>query len=172
MSTIAARCGGSKATIYNYFSSKEELFEAVIERKCEEFSSALYDAEFEGGDLRNALTLFGERIVGLFLSDDTVATYRLVTTECARFPKIGRMIFNSGPRWSGDLLRKFIARAKESGQLRPDADIAVAVEQFFALCLAEIHQRRLGMVTPVPTPRDIRARLDGAVSTFILAFGV
>jgi AcrR family transcriptional regulator len=28
MSTIAARLGGSKGTLYNYFKSKEELFEA------------------------------------------------------------------------------------------------------------------------------------------------
>jgi AcrR family transcriptional regulator len=31
MSSIAAKVGGSKATLYNYFASKEELFAAVIE---------------------------------------------------------------------------------------------------------------------------------------------
>ena len=31
MSEIANRTGGSKATLYNYFSSKEELFAAVID---------------------------------------------------------------------------------------------------------------------------------------------
>ena len=30
MSTIAARLGGSKGTLYNYFKSKEELFEAQV----------------------------------------------------------------------------------------------------------------------------------------------
>ena len=32
MSAIAARLGGSKGTLYNYFESKEELYAAVIER--------------------------------------------------------------------------------------------------------------------------------------------
>ena len=30
MSAIAARLGGSKGTLYNYFASKEELFSAVM----------------------------------------------------------------------------------------------------------------------------------------------
>jgi AcrR family transcriptional regulator len=31
MSEIASRVGGSKSTLYNYFSSKEEIFSAVME---------------------------------------------------------------------------------------------------------------------------------------------
>ena len=34
MSTIAARLGGSKGTLYNYFKSKEELFDAFVRRAC------------------------------------------------------------------------------------------------------------------------------------------
>src|SRR3954464_10654712 len=34
MSEIAARLGGSKGTLYNYFKSKEELFEAYVSRNC------------------------------------------------------------------------------------------------------------------------------------------
>ncbi|HEY2834957.1 MAG TPA: helix-turn-helix domain-containing protein, partial [Rhizomicrobium sp.] len=34
MSAIAAKVGGSKATLYYYFPSKEELFLAVIDEKC------------------------------------------------------------------------------------------------------------------------------------------
>ncbi|MFT3998253.1 MAG: helix-turn-helix domain-containing protein, partial [Asticcacaulis sp.] len=34
MSAIAARVGGSKGTLYNYFKNKEELFEAFVDRHC------------------------------------------------------------------------------------------------------------------------------------------
>ena len=34
MSAIAARVGGSKGTLYNYFKSKEALFEAYVQRHC------------------------------------------------------------------------------------------------------------------------------------------
>src|SRR3569833_1997540 len=34
MSVIAARLGGAKGTLYNYFKSKEDLFNAYVERRC------------------------------------------------------------------------------------------------------------------------------------------
>ena len=60
MSSIAAKVGGSKATLYNYFSSKEELFSAVIEERCRDFREMLYDAELESQDFRKVLTHLGE----------------------------------------------------------------------------------------------------------------
>ena len=35
MAAIAARVGGSKGTLYNYFPSKEDLFLACVSRHCE-----------------------------------------------------------------------------------------------------------------------------------------
>lgn len=171
MSVIAARYQGSKGTLYNYFCSKEELFAAVIERKCEQFLSAVFGGEVEGGDLRKALTRFGERMVEMALSDDTIATKRLITAECARFPEIGQTMYQSGPQRGREQMRKFLACAKDAGQLRADADIALAAEQFFALCLAENQQRRLWNAAPAPTPEENRKHVEGAVSTFMRAFG-
>src|SRR5947208_8772182 len=61
MSSIAARLGGSKGTLYSYFKSKEELFIAVVQSKCEKIQEMLNQAEIEGGgDLRAMLMNFGE----------------------------------------------------------------------------------------------------------------
>jgi TetR/AcrR family transcriptional regulator, mexJK operon transcriptional repressor len=171
MSAIAARLGGSKGTLYNYFSSKEALFEAVIARKCEQFVRALYDAEVEGGDLREALTHAAERIIALALADDTIATHRLVVAECARFPEIGQTIHTAGPMRGREQLRKFLARAKDDGQLRPDADLELAAEQFFVLCISDMQQRRLWMVAAAPSKHQIHQHAEGAVTTFMRAFG-
>src|SRR5580692_404744 len=43
MSTIAARLGGSKGTLYNYFRSKEELFEAQVRKDCDHFAKEAFD---------------------------------------------------------------------------------------------------------------------------------
>jgi TetR/AcrR family transcriptional regulator, mexJK operon transcriptional repressor len=171
MSAIAARLGGSKGTLYNYFSSKDELFTAVIERKSEQFLRALYDAEIEGGDLRSALTQFCLRFLELALADDSIATYRLVTAECARFPEIGHTLYTTGPQRGREHMSRFLARAKHAGQLRSDADVELAAEQICALCLFGIHQRRLWLVTPTSSPEEIRTQAEGAVSTFLRAFG-
>ena len=172
MSTIAARLGGSKGTLYSYFKSKEELFIAVVEKKCEKILTMLNAAEIEsGGDLRATLTNFGEHFLELILSDESIATFRLATAECARFPEIGRAIYNSGVRQNFRRMTEFLAHAREAGQLRSDADVSVAAEQFLDLCTAGIHRRRLWNVTGAATPEEIRANIANAVCTFMRAFG-
>jgi AcrR family transcriptional regulator len=172
MSSIAARLGGSKGTLYCYFKSKEELFIAVVEKKCEKILAMLNAAEIEsGGDLRATLKNFGEHFLELILSDESIATFRLATAECARFPEIGRAIYNSGVRQNLHRMTEFLTHAKELGQLRSDADVTVAAEQFLDLCTAGIHRRRLWNVTPAPTPKEIRSNITHAVSTFMRAFG-
>ena len=43
MSEIAARLGGSKGTLYNYFRSKEELFSAFIVDTCQGPAMTYFD---------------------------------------------------------------------------------------------------------------------------------
>ncbi len=81
MSSIATKVGGSKATLYNYFSSKEELFSAVIAERCRDFEEMLYDADLETQDFRKALTILGERAGRWIRRADSSATYRLITAE-------------------------------------------------------------------------------------------
>jgi TetR/AcrR family transcriptional repressor of mexJK operon len=172
MSCIAARVGGSKGTLYNYFKSKEELFTAVVEKKCEQIRSLLSQAEIEaGGDLRAALMNFGEHFVELVLNDDSIATYRLAIGECARFPELGQTLYNSGVRQNQRRIGEFLEHAKQAGQLRPDADVMVAGEQFAELCLAGLHRRRLLNAIQKPAHEEIRSNVANAVSTFMRAFG-
>ncbi len=115
MSGIAAKVGGSKATLYNYFSSKEELFAAVIAERCRDFHEMLYDADLESHDFRKALTTLGERAVRWMLRDDSIATYRLITAETGRFPELGRVFYLAGPQKGKEMLAEFFGRAAENG---------------------------------------------------------
>ncbi|MGH6890050.1 MAG: TetR/AcrR family transcriptional regulator [Rhizomicrobium sp.] len=171
MSSLAAKIGGSKATLYNYFKSKEELFVAVVARKCEQIRHLLSEAEIQsGGDLRATLTNFGEHFVELLLNDDSIGTFRLATAEAARFPEIGRAIYNSGVRQNQQRMVEFLEHAKEAGRLRSDVDVQCAAEQFSDLCLSGLHRQRLWHVTPCPSRDEIRANVARAVDTFMRAF--
>jgi AcrR family transcriptional regulator len=55
MSTIAARLGGSKGTLYNYFKSKDELFTAYVRRHCAWQEDAMFSLLDDGEDHRGAL---------------------------------------------------------------------------------------------------------------------
>lgn len=169
MSAIAQACKGSKGTLYNYFCSKEELFAAVIERRRDQFASVLNEAVLEGRNLHDALMRVGQRILETLLSDDFIATHRLITAESVRFPEIGRTLYGSGPIKTHAQLAQFLEQAR--GELRPDTDATLAAEQFFALCLADIHQRRLWNVAPMPGEEQIRKHVEAAVEVFLRAYG-
>lgn len=170
MSSIAAKVGGSKATLYNYFTSKEELFAAVIGEKCQDIQSLLFETELEHADFRNSLLRFGERLLRLMLSDEKIAVFRLITAETARFPELGRAFYRSGPMQGKKFLSQFFDRAVAEGYLKP-GDTLVMAGHFFDLCKGEIHHRKLWNVTPNPSDAEIRTTVAQSVSVFLAAYG-
>lgn len=86
MSTIAARLGGSKATLYKYFPSKELLFEAVIQQRCGEVVAPLQAiAEADGDDLEALLVSFGlQFMTALFQPDRRPAARPAGCSQVAR----------------------------------------------------------------------------------------
>ena len=59
MSAIAARVGGSKATLYSYFPSKEELLRAVLDRDISGEADRLMQEFLAEKDLRSGLIRLG-----------------------------------------------------------------------------------------------------------------
>lgn len=170
MSTIAARVGGSKATLYNYFSSKEELFAAVVARKCEEIQAILHVAQLEGGDFRSALQNFGERFLHLLMQEDSIATYRMVMAECGRFPELGRTFYNTGVSQGRGKLAEYFEQTKATGELR-DCNSGLMAHYFLDLCMSGIHLRKLWNVESDPPAEEIRTNVARAIAVFLAAFG-
>ena len=66
MSKICAKLGGSKTTLYNYFSSKEELFVEVISiSNADEFNYVheTIENDNEINDMHEQLYIFGKRFL-------------------------------------------------------------------------------------------------------------
>lgn len=170
MSAIAARCGGSKATLYNYFSSKEELFLAVVRDRCNQVTQVFERELDEAEDLGIQLQRFGENYLRLVLADDAVASYRMMIGECARFPKIGQTFYESGPALGQARLSTFFRGAIEKKLLRPTDTLAMA-RMFIHLCLADLHQKRLLDIDPEPDEMVVRNNVAHAVRVLLTAFG-
>ncbi len=170
MSAIAARVGGSKATLYNYFPSKEDLFRAVVRDRGEQVAELLDQGRLEGGDFRTVITRFGERFLAMILSDEFVRTYRVMIGEVARFPELGLAFYESGPKQATHRIGEYFTTAVEAGDLKREEPDLMA-QNFLDLCMSGLHFRRLWNVTPAPTDEDIRANVARAVSIFLAAFG-
>lgn len=170
MSGIAATVGGSKGTLWNYFPSKEGLFEAVLDRV-----TAVYRAQMlemlanTDGDLRATLHNVTLKLLSKATSCDAIALNRLVLAEAAPFPEVGRIFYDRAPRQTQLLLAQFLAAAMARGQLRSD-DPYMAARSFTTLALAGCHQKLLLCLIDCATPDLMEADALVAVETFLRAY--
>jgi TetR/AcrR family transcriptional repressor of mexJK operon len=168
MSTIAARLGGSKGTLYNYFRSKAELFVAVIQHQCDVSQTEMFDVP--DPDLRTYLTQLAGRFARLMMHEDILTIHRIVVAEAVRFPEIGQALYEAGPKRGKARMIAYFQQAIADGHLKP-CDPARAAEQAMELTLAGIYRRRLWNVGPPPTDAEIDANVAAAVDTFMAAYG-
>lgn len=168
MSTIAARLGGSKATLYAYFKNKDDLFDAIIQDQCSVIERMLM-LEEEGGCVRTTLTSLGREMVTAMASDQAVRTMQLIIEEARRNPELGRRFDETGPKVGSERLAAYLARAHARGEIHaPDPLHAAGV--LATLLKGELHFRRMLGVEPEPTPERVEALVDSAVSDFLAAY--
>ncbi|WP_242653572.1 TetR/AcrR family transcriptional regulator [Sphingomonas jatrophae] len=163
MSSIAARLGGSKATLYKYFPSKEALFEAVMERKCATILATLYDPDPPTGDVRDLLRTIGRRMLEVIFQPDALALHRVVMAESVRFPEIARIFFAQGPERVQRQLAARLAALDARGVIAC-SDPLLTAQQFLAMTKGELHMRVICGLAPSLTPEEIERQIDHAVA--------
>ena len=171
MSAIAARVGGSKGTLYNYFPSKEGLFAAVIQDACDRKQATLFDSlNVEGETVEAVLSTVGRRYAAIVLSDDMVELNRMVIAEAQRFPELGRILFEAGPKRGRARMTAYVEAEMAAGRLRPD-DAGRMVDQFCEMCLRGLHRLRLMKAVGPLGEAEIAANVDAAVRVILSAYG-
>ena len=170
MSEICARVGGSKATIYNYFASKEELFSEVIFLSTEaEFMVVHQALEASTDDVAESLQRFGERLLTFHYSPRIRAERHLAISESRR-SELGRLVYERGVQRSQNLIAAFMARAMAQGQLR-ETDARVVAQHFFGLLEAELLEPFLHQQLGEVGAEQIRAVTARAVAVFMAGYG-
>jgi AcrR family transcriptional regulator len=169
MSSIAAKVGGSKGTLYNYFRSKAELFVAVIQHQCELHQNQLFDLPEQ--DIGSYLHEIAGRFARLMMSEEVITIHRIVVAEATRFPEIGEALYEAGPKRGKKRLIEYLQRAMDDGRMK-QADPERAAEQAMELALAGIYRRRLWNVGPIPTEAEIDANIEAGLATFRAAYGI
>jgi len=168
MSTIAARLGGSKGTLYAYFKNKEDLFEEIIRDQCSVIESAL-DMANQGHDLREALTTFGRELVTAMASDQAVRTLQLIIEESVRNPELAQRFDQAGPQQGAAAIAAYLAQAHEGGEIYTP-DPLEAAYALASLLKGELHFRRILGLEPEPGPERIDREVDNAVTLFLAAY--
>lgn len=141
MSEIAARVGGSKATLYSYFTSKDELFVEVIRQFAESLMCSIFVELDNSIELEACLLKFGEKFVLATCQPELINTHRNAIAE-ARKGSVGRLFYERGPLVGLQQLATYLEPHMAQGRLRR-ADPMVAAQHLFALLRAETMDRLL-----------------------------
>jgi len=116
---VAAVAGVSKGTVYLYFESKEQLFEAVVREAVApniDRAEALVDA-FEGPTSELLRSLF--EMFAAVLETPLTGVIKLMVTESGNFPQLARMYADLVLRRAFGLLRRIVERGMARGEFRP-----------------------------------------------------
>jgi TetR/AcrR family transcriptional regulator len=116
---VAQRAGVSKGTLFLYFSSKEELFKAVVRENISgrfaEWGEELIT--FEGDSeqlLRYCMTSWWERVGATKAS----GIPKLMMSEAGNFPELVRFFQLEVVQPGNDLIQRILQRGVERGELR------------------------------------------------------
>jgi AcrR family transcriptional regulator len=167
MGELSNRLGGSKATLYGYFRSKEELFAAVVEGLGEaHLAEALADlAHLQVVGLETGLARFAEKMLSLMLREDALSLYRMVIGEAGR-SSIGETFMALGPRRAVEALAAAFGSAMERGDMVPGPQELLAT-QFVALVKAETEFRMYHRKPQRLSRKEIATLAQRAVSMFL-----
>jgi len=148
---IVRRAGGSLATLYQQFGSKEHLFIAAVEDRVDQLVTPMVSTVASSVPLETGLQQMGETFLNSLLSPSGVAFFRVAIGEARKFPEPMRKFLLIGP----DRVRAVVASYLVA---RSDIDNGVRVsERGGGLFLRD-------GAWPPSIPRDRRQRLcaDGS----------
>lgn len=154
VNAIVREAGGSLATLYAEFGSKESLFESVLSERAARFFPEERSAPKQSLDAQTELRALATQMLKRMLSDDGLAVYRLAVHEAPRFPALRKALLEVGMPGLLDRTARYlqaladrnavrIESSSEAGQLAASRFIALVQGQivFSAACGGTISAR-------------------------------
>ena len=168
MAEITELAGGSKATLYNHFASKEALFQAVIPFLAEAKVEIAFNSLQTEPTLSKTLQQFGEDYLLVLLSPTLLNLYRITIAESGNSP-VGKLLYQNGPRNCRERLAGFFAQCHSLGLLHcPDAWQAAV--HFLRLIESDLIELALLNAHAEDATGKIPAAVRSGVAIFLSAY--
>jgi AcrR family transcriptional regulator len=169
MADITSQVGGSKATLYSHFLSKEELFVECMMAALENYmSDTLKHLDVARSDPEAALRNFGASVLNFICSAEQVEVRRLMIAEASR-SGTGKLFFDKLSALRAQI-SSFLDACMVSGLLRLD-DPDLAADHLGALLEAEVLEPLLLNVRDAaPDEEETALAAQRAVAAFLRAY--
>jgi AcrR family transcriptional regulator len=169
MGEIARKSGVSKGTLYVYFDSKEQLFEAIAEEECLSQAGLVFSLDQNDHDVDAVLTRLGIAYLRFLCRPSAMPPLRTVISISERMPEIGRKFYESGIAKGIATLSRYLDRQVAAGVLTID-DCELAAGQFLDSCSSTVFKPLLFNFAGPPADERIRYVIGVAVRTFLAAY--
>ncbi|KQT54663.1 hypothetical protein ASG43_03510 [Aureimonas sp. Leaf454] len=165
---IAKEAKVSKATLYVYFPSKEKLFATLVCSRCHEIADHLWQSDPDVDGVKSELRQIARNFIGMLASPDSLALYRSIVSQSVRFPELGRLFYEAGPKRFQARLADFLREANRRGVLCvPDPETGAV--QFIHLIAGEIPMVGLLGLEPMLKP-DHDATIESGIALFLAGY--
>ena len=169
MQLIAESAGASKETLYRHFSSKEQLFAGIVDRKARELSGP-DSALARGGTPETVLFDLGIGLLHMVLRSPSSSLFRILVAEAPRVPELGQLFYDRGPGRTVRRLAEYLAEATERGELHCD-DPRCAARLFLGAVVSQYHLQRLVLPNwKKPGEREVQTHVEAAVTMFLAMY--
>jgi AcrR family transcriptional regulator len=168
MNEIAREAGVSKGTLYVYFKSKEELFEAIVEAQIRQQGQQIFNLDGDA-DIAGELTRLGRGFSQFMSRPGGVSELRTIMAIADRMPELGAKFYAAGPASGIERLRNYLEDKVAAGSLEPH-DCEVAAAQFIDACVATTFKPMLFGHAGPPSDERVAHVVDMAVRAFLAAY--
>lgn len=168
MDLVAQRAEVSKQTVYSHFGSKDELFTAAIEQKCDSYRMVDFMLD-DLADPKTALYTLAQRFLTMLTSKEALAVHRTCAYEAKSNPKLSELFFQAGPERITNRITEFMALLNKRKILKIENPRFAAL-QFLSLIKGEIWIRVEFNTKHQLSQSDIDAYLMSSVELFMLGY--
>jgi TetR/AcrR family transcriptional regulator, mexJK operon transcriptional repressor len=169
MEAVAKKADVSKITIYSHFANKEELFKAVIQRRCDKLAMPQCYLAHADKPVHETLSHIATNFTALIYSPDSIHLQRIIQSEATRQPQVVKIFYEAGPKRVKEAFGQLLEEWNRRGALAIP-DITRATEQFFSLLKGERLSRTMLKLVPRPTPAEQAAHVKATVDFFLAGY--
>jgi len=167
MDGVAELAGVSKRTVYTNFGSKQDLFAAVIRKRCADVVPRAPDSvDMLGDHPEEVLVKLATSFLRNVFSHPQVELYQTIVAESRQFPEFGRIMFEGPIMQSQRIFDEFLRAQAGLGHLTfPDIDQAAA--QLIAILKTNVHMQLLFNQPAATSDREIAKSAAASVHLFL-----
>lgn len=162
---IVKRSGGSLATLYKLFGTKEDLFKSLVVSRTQSLYESLSVDRLSTLPPVEVLTDLGLNLTAICISEQGAATFRIVMAEGAHFPALRDIFLNDAVGLIQRDLGKYLQRQVKAGVLDLDEPM-LAAKQFLEMVKGDL-PLRMCCGAPPPARKTVEYQVHCAVKLFL-----